>query len=76
MPKKKDANHKAPSRYRAPELIHGLGYRYCEECGMYHATMSHVELVDNSSVSQVKRNAQDRRRNSGRRKTDLGKTQK
>ena len=68
MHKKNDANHKTPSRYRAPELIHGLCHRYCEECGMYHATMSNVELVDNFSASPVKSNAQDRRRSSGRRK--------
>jgi len=50
-----DANDKA-HRYGAPELIHGLWYRYCEKCGIYHALISNVELADKFSVSPVTKN--------------------
>jgi hypothetical protein len=60
-----DANDKA-HRYGAPELIHGLWYRYCEKCGIYHALISNVELADKFSVSPVTKNVQGRRSGSGR----------
>lgn len=47
------------------ELIHGLWYRYCEKCGVYHALMSNVELADKSSVSPENKNVQGRRSGSG-----------
>jgi hypothetical protein len=65
-----DANDKA-HRYGAPELIHGLWYRYCEICGVYHPVISNVELADKFSVSSVKHNLRGRRSGSGRGKLML-----
>jgi hypothetical protein len=67
-----DANGKA-HRNGAPELIHGLWYRYCEKCGIYHATISNVELADKFSVSPVRNNVEGRRSGSGRGKLILVK---
>ena len=72
MHKIHDTNDKA-HRYGTPELIHGLWYRYCEKCGIYHALMSNVELANKFSGSPLKQNVQDRRSGSGRGKLMLVK---
>ncbi len=60
-----DENDKAHGDSVA-ELIHGLWYRYCEKCNVYHALASNVESADNFSVSPVTRNVRGRRSGSGR----------
>lgn len=72
MHKIHDTNDKA-HRYGTPELIHGLWYRYCERCNIYHALMSNVELADKFSGSPPKHDMQGRHSGSGRGKLTLVK---
>ena len=60
-----EANDKAHS-YGAPQQIHGLWYRYCEESGVYHALMSNVESADKFCVSPAEKNVQGSRDGRGR----------
>jgi hypothetical protein len=32
-----DVNCKATDGLGAPQIVHGLWYRYCNDCGVYHA---------------------------------------
>jgi hypothetical protein len=57
--------------YGAPELIHGLWYRYCEKCDIYHALISNAQLAERFFVSPVTKNVRGNRIGRGRGKLML-----